>query len=77
MGWGSANEIFDPVAQALIKADASDELIVATLSKLIDKLRDGDWDTWDESRERFADSPAVQAAFAKVGCGREDDDADE
>jgi hypothetical protein len=67
MGWASGGEIFDEVAQALIEAKASDELKQRLLTRLIDKLRDGDWDTCDESLERFADDPAIVAAFADNG----------
>lgn len=68
MGWASASDIFDPVAMALLEAKASPELIRKTLVPLIDKLRDGDWDTYDESMDEFADEPDVIAAFHYAGC---------
>ena len=67
MGWSSANEIFDPVASALIELDASDAVLRKVLGRLIDKLQDGDWDTEDESLHEFRHHPAVVAAFADHG----------
>ena len=64
MGWNSANPIFDNVAGSLIEANASDELKRSTLGRLIGSLQEGDWDTEDESLERFKDDPAIVAAFA-------------
>ena len=72
MGWASAGDIFDPVAEALIEAGASDELKRKVLSRLIGLLRDGDWDTEGESLEQFKDDPVIVAAFADHGvklCG--------
>ena len=63
MGWNSANRIFDPVAKALIDTGADDTTKRKVLSDLISELRDGDWDTCDESLEDFLDQPAVIAAF--------------
>lgn len=63
MGWNSAGEIFDPVAQALIDAGASASLKRAVLTVLIDKLRDQDWDTEDESLSEFSRDPAIVSAF--------------
>lgn len=75
MGWSSANEIFDPVAQALIDLGATDETKTRVLGTLIKNLQDGDWDTEDESLERFRKDPAIVAAFAEHGVDleREDD----
>ncbi|MCX5209766.1 hypothetical protein OG689_10770 [Kitasatospora sp. NBC_00240] len=64
MGWASASRIFDPVAQALIDAGASDELKTRVLGKLISQLQNEDWDTEDESLEDFRHDPAIVAAFA-------------
>lgn len=76
MGWASAGDIFDPVAQALIDAGASDDIKRRTLSKLIRKLKDGDWDTESESLGQFSDDPAIVDAFREngvvVACGDED-----
>jgi hypothetical protein len=65
MGWASAGQIFDPVAQALVDADAPDETITTVCAALIRQLMEGDWDTLDESIGVFGDQPAVMAAFAK------------
>ncbi|MFF7880989.1 hypothetical protein ACH40F_08075 [Streptomyces sp. NPDC020794] len=64
MGWNSANRIFDPVAQALIKAGADDDTKRTVLRDLIKELQEGDWDTEDESLEDFLDDPAIVQAFA-------------
>ena len=64
MGWNSANRIFDPVAKALIDTGAAHDATRKVLSELISELRDGDWDTCDESLEDFLDDPAIIAAFA-------------
>lgn len=69
MGWASAGEIFDPVARALIDLRADHDTKVRVLGTLIAKLRDGDWDTHDESMDQFSDDPAVVEAFHRNGCG--------
>lgn len=53
MGWGSAGSIFDSVADALVDAKANPQVITDTCVKLIRELEDGDWDTQDESLERY------------------------
>jgi hypothetical protein len=63
MGWGSGSEVFNNMANALIEADATDEVVTKTLAKVIPNLRGDDWDTYDESLEYFADYPAVVEAF--------------
>lgn len=63
MGWASAGAIFEPIAQALIDHKASVELKRKVLVKLIDVLRDGDWDTEDESLSQFRHDPAIVSAF--------------
>lgn len=79
MGWASAGGIFDPVAQALVDLGASEDVKRKVLGPLIDKLRNEDWDTCDESAEQFADDPAIVALFAERGLGpdAEDDDNEE
>jgi hypothetical protein len=67
MGWASAGNIFDPVAQVLIDCGAPDDLKTRALGKLIDTLRDGDWDTCEESLEGFEHDPAVVQAFRDNG----------
>lgn len=65
MGWGSAGyKIFDPIASALIEANASDELKERTLTPLIPTLQREDWDTELDSLQRFLDDPAIVRAFA-------------
>lgn len=64
MGWSSANRIFDPIAQALIDVGATDEVKTRVLGDLIGGLQDGDWDTEDESLEKFASDSAIVKAFA-------------
>jgi hypothetical protein len=78
MGWSSANQIFDPVAQALIDTGATPEVKRKVLGDLIGGLQDGDWDTEDESLERFRKDPAIVAAFADhdIALERSDSDSD-
>jgi hypothetical protein len=76
MGWNSANEIFDPVAQSLIDLGATDDVKRKVLGNLISGLQDGDWDTEDESLERFRKDPAIVAAFADHDIRLERSDAD-
>lgn len=72
MGWASGDEVFDPVAQALVKQGASDEMKIAVLEPLIDALRDKGWDTEHESAGMFREDAAVMEAFRRAGvpCGR-------
>lgn len=63
MGWASAGGIFDPIAEALIEHKAPVALTRTVLVKLIGVLRDGDWDTYDESLTEFRHNPAVVSAF--------------
>ncbi len=69
MGWASASNIFDRVAQALVDLNADDDTKKRVLGPLIDELTDGDWDTCDESAERFADDPIIVELFAERGWG--------
>lgn len=69
MGWNSGNEIFDVVCDEVIRQvntnngiwqpDAEKLLIV-----LIKELQAYDWDTEDESLERYKDIGYVVRAFA-------------
>jgi hypothetical protein len=63
MGWNSANEYFDPVADAFIALGAPAEIVTPVLTVLVRALKDGDWDTEDESEEKYKDHPAIVAAF--------------
>lgn len=67
MGWASANPIFDRTAARLLAHGVDDDVVTDVLAELIDALRDGDWDTLNESLERFIDRPAVVAAFRRAG----------
>jgi hypothetical protein len=76
MGWASGGAIFDRVANALIAANASDDIKRTCLGPLIDALQEGDWDTEHESLEEFADDPVIVEVFAEHGVtlGGDDDD---
>lgn len=67
MGWASAGEIFDRVADGLIEAQASEGTLRKVLGPLITQLQDGDWDTEDESLGEYADNPVIVALFAERG----------
>lgn len=67
MGWASAGSIFNPIAQSLIDLGAPAEMKLKLLTDLIGRLQAEDWDTEDESLHRFADHPAIVAAFAANG----------
>ncbi|MFJ2205998.1 hypothetical protein [Streptomyces microflavus] len=66
MGWGSAGaKIFDPVARALIAADAPDRETI--LADIIGALQAEDWDTELDSLDRFLTDPPTVQAFARHG----------
>lgn len=67
MGWNSADEIFNPVAESLIKYDVPDAVITGVLSVLIKALQDNDWDTEDESLHEYKNDPAIVEAFRLNG----------
>jgi hypothetical protein len=67
MGWSSGGYHFGPVAEALIKLGASDEVKTGVCSALIESLQGGDWDTEGESLGEFQDDPAIVAAFREQG----------
>ena len=64
MGWGSAYSLFNTVADALIEADASDEVKEKALTKVIRSLQEEDWDTELDSLQSYRDDPAIVRAFA-------------
>jgi hypothetical protein len=64
MGWGSAYSLFNTVADALIEADASDEVKERTLTRVIASLQQEDWDTELDSLQSYLDDPAIVRAFA-------------
>lgn len=76
MGWASAGRIFDPVAQGLIDAGASEEIKRRVLGTLIGTLQGEDWDTEDESLEEFRGDPVIVELFAEHGITLGDDDDD-
>ncbi|WP_327415455.1 hypothetical protein [Streptomyces sp. NBC_01233] len=68
MGWGSAGiKIFDPVARSLIKAGTPEEEREEVLAELIETLQAEDWDTEQDSLDRFMNDPATVRAFARHG----------
>lgn len=66
MAWNSAGRtVFAPIANTLIRNDASPELITATLTTLIRHMFRDDW-SYDGalgSLSEFRDNPAVVDAF--------------
>lgn len=64
MGWGSAYSLFNTVADALIEAEASDEIKEKTLTTVIARLQAEDWDTELDSLQSYLDDPAIVRAFA-------------
>lgn len=79
MGWASAGNYFEPVAQALIDNGASDDVIFHSCKALISALQEGDWDTAEESLGLFQEHDAVVRAFRECGvyvsCGEDTVDA--
>ena len=67
MGWASAGDIFDPIAQALVDLNAPEETKRKVLGPLIAKLQEQDWDTESESLEEFRDDPVIIALFRERG----------
>jgi hypothetical protein len=68
MGWGSAGRYFEIVADTLVEAEASDEIKYAVCLDLIESLLADDWDTWDESVEKYRDQPSILDAFRDNNC---------
>lgn len=64
MSWGSAHAVFDRVATALIDHGASDELMQAVLTPIINIFVWGDWDRTDVALAEYAEWPGIVAAFA-------------
>ncbi len=76
MGWAAGNLIFDPVAEALLNEEASEDLTRLVLDALIAILLNGDWDTADESLERFRDSLVIRSVFYRHQVGTHLDGGD-
>ena len=75
MGWSSANQIFDPVASAVLMASIDDSFdSIRILEVLIKALQEGDWDTEDESLYFFRGQPEVVEAFKRCGIPMEDEE---
>ncbi|MBZ6207481.1 hypothetical protein KVH31_13335 [Streptomyces olivaceus] len=64
MGWGSAYSLFNTVADALIEANATDEIKEKTLTTVIARLQAEDWDTELDSLQSYLDDPTIVRAFA-------------
>jgi hypothetical protein len=64
MGWGSAYSLFNTIADALIEAEASDEVKEKALTKVIRSLQEEDWDTELDSLQSYRHDPAIVRAFA-------------
>lgn len=67
MGWNTGNEVFDPVAKALIRENVPAEVRYRILSELAAALQRQDWDTEDESLEKFKDDPVIVRVFHEHG----------
>lgn len=72
MGWDSGNEIFDPVCDEIVRqTEASTGMYpddaFRILAILIKEMQRGDWDTEDESLDRYLNRPYVVKAFAVNG----------
>ena len=63
MGWAGAGGILDTVANSLIGAKVSDEVIRTVCADLIRELVSEDWDTTGETLGEWSDTPAVVQAF--------------
>lgn len=71
MGGGSVGQIFDPLAKTMIRMVDSGKMeleeAIGLLAILAEGLRDGDWDTIDESVEAANSHPVVMQALARTG----------
>ena len=67
MGWNTANIYFDAVVTELELANIPEDSQFNILKSLADALRDGDWDTLDESLEAFPTNNAVRRVMAEYG----------
>lgn len=79
MGWNSANEIFDPICEEIIRqTEKSDGLYPADarslLTVIIHEFQQSDWDTEHESLERFKGYEYVVEAFARNDINLEEDE---
>jgi polyhydroxyalkanoate synthesis regulator phasin len=78
MGWSTGNLIFDPLAETIMsgvnKGDLDIENARIIIERLIEQLQERDWDTEDESLEKFKHIPWIVEAFAHTGITLEDDE---
>lgn len=81
MGWSGGDEIVGPVILEMDAAIAEDELnetaAAIILAVLVDKCRDCDWDTYDETLEQWAHVPWVVDGFKRAGVERAVPDEEE
>lgn len=68
MGWSSGNEVFDPMARAMVDMVADGDLSPAIAGTLLEililELEGRGWDTEDESLREFAAYRFIVDAFA-------------
>lgn len=64
MGWCSATQIFDDMAEFILSTNEPDGKKRAVLGKLIDVLEENDWDCQSDSR--YFDHPLVNALFREA-----------
>jgi hypothetical protein len=67
VGWCSASDIFNQVADSLIETKASDEIKHKVLGDLCDSLQGEDWDCEYDSLDKYADDPIIVQVFADHG----------
>lgn len=65
MGWSDTpNDVFDGTVQLLLDNEVEAARVTATCSSLIRTFLSSDWDTAEDSLEKWAARPEVVAAFA-------------
>lgn len=82
MGWASAGEIFDAIASVVLRKYRSGNIdfhqSVEILAALAGPLKDGGWDTEDESVQEFNNHPLIVESLKSIGWKpySEEDDGD-
>lgn len=76
MGWCNATEIFDPMVRMIIDLDVPEEKQVEVIAKLIELLRDGDWDCESDS-DFYKENATVRKAFLSLDEHEYDDEDDD
>lgn len=79
MGWNTANDVFDPICEEVIRqTEKSDGLYpsdaISLLTVIIHEFQESDWDTEDESLRRFREYDYVVKAFANNDITLEEDE---